>query len=101
MTAKAISGARILSGGRWFDDRALIFKDGRIVSIVPADELAETIPIERLTGGFLLPGFIDTQVNGGGGILFNDHPTVDGIAAIAAAHRSFCLLYTSPSPRDA
>ena len=32
-------------------------------------------------------GFIDTQVNGGGGVLFNDDLTVDAIAAIGAAHR--------------
>jgi N-acetylglucosamine-6-phosphate deacetylase len=36
-----------------------------------------------------LPGFIDLQVNGGGGVLFNDQPTVAGIAAIAEAHRRF------------
>ena len=35
------------------------------------------------------PGFIDVQVNGGGGVLFNDQPTPEGIAAIAAAHRRF------------
>ena len=40
-------------------------------------------------GAWLAPGFIDCQVNGGGDILFNDEPTVDGIAAIAAAHRRF------------
>jgi N-acetylglucosamine-6-phosphate deacetylase len=37
----------------------------------------------------LLPGFIDVQVNGGGGVLFNDQPTVEGIQRIAAAHRRF------------
>lgn len=42
-----------------------------------------------LGGGYLLPGFIDTQVNGGGGVLLNDDPSVDGITAIAAAHRKF------------
>lgn len=40
-------------------------------------------------GELLLPGFIDTQVNGGGGVLFNDAPTVDTIATMAAAHRRF------------
>ena len=39
--------------------------------------------------GTLAPGFIDVQVNGGGGVLFNDTPTVDGIRAIGAAHRKF------------
>ena len=41
----------------------------------------------ELEGGYLVPGFIDTQVNGGGGVLFNDAPTVDTIQAIAEAHR--------------
>ncbi|ESQ82189.1 N-acetylglucosamine 6-phosphate deacetylase [Asticcacaulis sp. AC466] len=40
-------------------------------------------------GGYLLPGFIDTQVNGGGGVLFNDDTSIDGIAAIGAAHRAY------------
>lgn len=40
-----------------------------------------------LAGALLLPGFIDCQVNGGGKVLFNDAPTVAGIAAIGAAHR--------------
>ncbi len=40
-------------------------------------------------GGYLLPGFIDTQVNGGGGVLFNDETTVEGIAAIGRAHRAY------------
>jgi N-acetylglucosamine-6-phosphate deacetylase len=42
-----------------------------------------------LGGGWLLPGFIDAQVNGGGGALFNDRPDVDGIATIGAAHARF------------
>lgn len=42
-----------------------------------------------LGGDHLLPGFIDTQVNGGGGVLFNDTPTVAGIAAIGAAHATY------------
>ena len=45
--------------------------------------------IVDLDGGWLLPGFIDTQVNGGGGVLFNDDTTADGIAAIGRAHRAY------------
>ena len=37
----------------------------------------------------LVPGFIDVQVNGGGGVLFNDAPTVETIATIGRAHRRF------------
>ena len=39
-----------------------------------------------LGGGVLAPGFVDLQVNGGGGVLLNDRPDVEGIAAICAAH---------------
>jgi N-acetylglucosamine-6-phosphate deacetylase len=39
--------------------------------------------------GLLAPGFIDIQVNGGGGVLFNDAPKVETLATIAAAHRQF------------
>jgi N-acetylglucosamine-6-phosphate deacetylase len=37
----------------------------------------------------LAPGFIDLQVNGGGGILLNDDPTPDAMRAIARAHRRY------------
>jgi N-acetylglucosamine-6-phosphate deacetylase len=87
MSAIAITGARILAGGTWFDNHALMVRDGRVEAVVPANALDSGISVETLDGGALLPGFIDTQVNGGGGVLFNDHPDRDGIEAIAAAHR--------------
>ena len=57
---------------------------GAICQDAPAD--AQTIDLD---GRLLLPGFIDVQVNGGGGRLFNDDPSVETISAIAAAHRRF------------
>lgn len=83
------------------------FHNGRIVlpdGAVDAADLAETDGIVTavsapgdtsadreidLAGGWLLPGFVDTQVNGGGGVLFNDQADVDAIAAIGAAHARF------------
>ena len=64
---------------------ALLVREGRIGS---PDEWAGATEID-LDGGYLLPGFIDTQVNGGGGVLFNDSPTVEAIAEIGAAHGRF------------
>ncbi len=52
-------------------------------AVAPADELID------LEGGWLLPGFVDTQINGGGGVLFNDQVDVAAIAAIGAAHARF------------
>jgi N-acetylglucosamine-6-phosphate deacetylase len=40
-------------------------------------------------GAFVAPGFIDLQVNGGGGVLLNDQPTAEGMRAIARAHRRY------------
>ena len=37
----------------------------------------------------LVPGFVDLQVNGGGGVLFNDSPTPETIETIGTAHRRF------------
>ncbi len=89
MSSFAILGARILADGRWLDSHALVVEGGEIAAIQPADTLPPGLRAETRAGGHLLPGFLDTQINGGGGVLFNDHPTPEGIAAIAAAHRAF------------
>ncbi|MEO7432385.1 MAG: N-acetylglucosamine-6-phosphate deacetylase [Dokdonella sp.] len=72
------------------DDVAVIVDGDRIDDAIDADD-ARLRDIERvdLGGHTLLPGFIDVQVNGGGGVLFNDVPTVDTIRAIGEAHRRF------------
>ncbi len=60
-----------------------------IVAIASADDPRVAAAATRdLQGNLLLPGFIDTQVNGGGGVLFNDDPSVEAIRAIGAAHRA-------------
>jgi N-acetylglucosamine-6-phosphate deacetylase len=81
-----LSGARIFDGERFLVDHAVVVEGERIAAIVPH---AERPPgaARDLGGGLLAPGYIDVQVNGGGGVLFNDDPTPEGIARIAAAHR--------------
>ena len=71
-------------------DCAVVIEDSRIRAVMRRDELPAAIPSRHLPpGAWLVPGFIDTQVNGGGDVLFNDDPSPRGIAAIAAAHRRF------------
>jgi N-acetylglucosamine-6-phosphate deacetylase len=89
MTLTALTGARILATDGWRDSHALLIDAGRIVAIVAVADVPQGIKQHQLDGDMLLPGFIDTQVNGGGGVLLNDDPTVDGIATIASAHRRF------------
>ncbi|MBE1526703.1 N-acetylglucosamine-6-phosphate deacetylase [Sphingopyxis sp. OAS728] len=62
--------------------------DGSILSVTAAADTAADEVVD-LGGGWLLPGFVDTQVNGGGGVLFNDQVDVDAIAAIGAAHARY------------
>lgn len=68
------------------DAATIEIADGRITALDPACVGSPEIDLD---GGWLVPGFIDTQVNGGGGVLFNDELTADGIAAIGAAHAKF------------
>lgn len=68
--------------------RATIDVEGGVIVAVTGD-VGDGEDATDLRGGWLMPGFIDTQVNGGGGVLFNDEPTVEGIAAIAAAHAPY------------
>lgn len=89
MKGFALRGARILAAGNWLDSHALVVEGGIIAAIEPSAFLPADLPVVDLAGGHVVPGFIDCQVNGGGGVLFNDHPTLEGIAAIAAAHRAF------------
>ena len=74
---KMFSGARLFDGERFLDDYALVDYNDRPRSGEEID----------LGGGVVAPGFIDWQINGGGGVLFNAEPTVDAIARIAHAHR--------------
>jgi len=72
------------------DDRVVLLSDGRIEAVVERSDarVAKAEPVD-LGGAYLLPGFIDCQVNGGGGALFNDDPSVATIRTIGAAHRRF------------
>jgi N-acetylglucosamine-6-phosphate deacetylase len=71
-------------------EHSVLIEDKRIVAVVEQQQLPSDITeIYDLNGGMLLPGFIDLQVNGGGGVLFNAAPTVESLRSIGAAHRQF------------
>jgi N-acetylglucosamine-6-phosphate deacetylase len=88
MSRLALHPSRVLTPSGFETDRCVLIEDGMIAAVVPPAQIPAGTPSRQLEGD-LLPGFIDLQVNGGGGVLFNDEPTVDGIAAIARAHRRF------------
>jgi N-acetylglucosamine-6-phosphate deacetylase len=87
---KAILADRIFDGRRWHDAAAVLIEGPRISAIAASADIPEPYFQQRLpTGTFLAPGFVDLQVNGGGGVLLNDTPTAEAMMAIARAHRAF------------
>jgi N-acetylglucosamine-6-phosphate deacetylase len=86
----ALVHGRVLADAGLREDCAVLVQDGRVLALAAADDprLADAT-CHDLAGALLLPGFIDVQVNGGGGLLFNDAPTVDTLRGIAAAHRRY------------
>jgi N-acetylglucosamine-6-phosphate deacetylase len=85
----ALVNARVLIGREFVTGRAIVIDGGLIKAIVSSEDVPSGLEEVDLGGAWLVPGFIDTQVNGGGNRLFNDDPGAETIAAIGAAHRQF------------
>lgn len=79
------SGAQVFDGATLHKDAVLVIEDGATAAILPTSD-APSGKVVALDGGVLTPGFVDLQANGGGGVMFNDETSVDGLRVIAAAH---------------
>ena len=88
MTRTAYTGARIFDGELWWDRSALVVNNERIEGIIAADSPTDATRV-ALRGGILAPGFVDLQVNGGGGALFNLTPDLPTIETICGAFTRF------------
>ncbi|HMG53938.1 MAG TPA: N-acetylglucosamine-6-phosphate deacetylase [Kofleriaceae bacterium] len=88
MTRCLLLGARVFTGDRIVDGHAVLLDGARIAAVLPVADAPGDAPVRRLPADTLLvPGFIDAQVNGAGGVLFNDAPTAATALAIAAEVR--------------
>lgn len=85
---KAYVGALIQDGDALRADHALAILQHGVFRVVPIAALPIGCPIEQLDGGVITPAFVDLQVNGGGGVMFNDDQSLDALRTIAAAHAS-------------
>jgi N-acetylglucosamine-6-phosphate deacetylase len=87
---EVLCNARVLLGSKIEHGRALVIEDGRIAAVIADGDVPRDVEAKHdLGNGILLPGFVDIQVNGGGGALFGDSPSVETIRTIAAAHRRY------------
>lgn len=80
---QVLKGARIFDGDA-FDDADVTIAGERIERVGGS---ARGARVRKLDGGWLVPGFVDLQVNGGGGVLLNGNPSADGVATLVAAHK--------------
>ena len=84
---KALTNGRVFDGEQLLRDHAVIVDGQRIQAIVPQQQIStDGVEVHNLNGNYLVPGFIDLQVNGGGGVMFNSAPTVETIRTIGTAH---------------
>ena len=88
---RALTDGRVFTGEEILTGHAVLLDGATIRDVVPERELPppDAAPRHGLDGDLLAPGFIDCQVNGGGGVLLNDAPDAATIAALGAAHRRF------------
>lgn len=86
MSALLIRNSRLFDGEAWHDAAEIAVVDGRFVAATDAPVGAEVVDADS---HLVVPGFIDLQVNGGGGINFNDDPSVPTIERICSAHARF------------
>jgi N-acetylglucosamine-6-phosphate deacetylase len=83
----AIQARTLFDGERFIDDHGVIVAGEGIVQVSPNHQLPGDIERRVLAAGVLAPGFIDVQVNGGGGVLLSNAPCADSIERMTAAHR--------------
>jgi N-acetylglucosamine-6-phosphate deacetylase len=84
MTQFRFHTPRLFDGQNFLDDQVLTITNG-VISAIDAD----ISHVDIKAAGLVVPGFIDLQVNGGGGALFNDSPSLDKLKTIIAAHTKF------------
>ena len=89
MSRIAYTAAQVFDGEKLTGNIAVVVEGGLVQELVAAHDLANDVTVHDLGNVILSPGFVDVQVNGGGGVLLNDDPSLQAIETIIAAHRTF------------
>ncbi len=81
----ALSAQTVFDGSTTQQDMAVLIEASRIARILPISDLPAGTKLTHYDG-LLAPGFVDLQVNGGGGVMFNETPTRKALQIMATAH---------------
>ena len=88
MKFTAYSGVQVFDGTQLHAGKAVLFaEDGVFSALIAVSDLPEDCVHHILDGGVITPGFVDLQVNGGGGVMFNDIPSLETLKTIAKSHQ--------------
>lgn len=84
----ALVNGRIFTGYDILDDHAVVIADGIIDRVCPRAMLDAALPQQDMAGAFIAPGFIDLQLNGCGGVQFNDSPDALSVETLEIMQRA-------------
>lgn len=96
MDERWIVADQVFDGETLHDRTGILLAGGFVAALSPITDLPQDVQTVAING-LVTPGFVDLQVNGGGGVLFNQTPSADGIAQIAEAHRAFGTVALMPT----
>ena len=85
----ALSNTSVFTGTTMLKDHAVVLAGDTIEAVKRRDHIDPNIERIDLNGGILAPGFLDLQVNGGGGGFFNASPDLPTLEIICNTHRRF------------
>lgn len=97
MSARIFKGGRIFDGTSFLHDQAIAVEDGKVTAIGATGDLTAACERIDLHGDIIALGYVDLQVNGGGGIMLNDDPSVATLRRIAEAHRRAGVMALLPT----
>lgn len=89
--------ATIFDGENLLQGHSLAVTDNQTVSVIADEEIPTDAEVIKLNGGILTPGYVELQANGGGGVLFNDEPNIEGLQTILDAHRKYGTVAMLPT----
>ncbi|KAB8039531.1 N-acetylglucosamine-6-phosphate deacetylase [Silvanigrella paludirubra] len=83
-----LTNACLFDGNSFIKNKNIYIKDGKIIDISSKKNKNNYQEID-VNKNIVCPGFIDIQLNGGGGAFFNDNPSIEHLKKMALAHLTF------------